>query len=83
MAFTISDENKTLCGNFVLYTCKVKGDGADTTHYVPLKKVVAIATGNIDDTSAIPGISASDNLLTYAAAPTSTKYHWLWVLGTP
>lgn len=83
MAFTVSDENKTLCGNFVLYTAKIKGDGSDTTLYVPLKKVVAVWTGNIDDTSAIPAISASANLLTYAAAPTSTKYHWVCALGTP
>ena len=83
MAFTVTEENKTLCGNFVLYTAKIQGDGADTTLYVPLKKVVAAWTGNIDDTSAIPGITASANLLTYAAAPTSTKYHYVFALGTP
>lgn len=83
MAFTISEEQKTLLGNFMLYIAKVKGDGSDTTVYVPLKKVVAVWTGNIDDTTAIPAISASANLLTYAAAPTNLKYHWLCALGTP
>ena len=83
MAFTISNINKTLMGNFLVYLCKVRGDGADTTISIPMKKAVAAFTTNIDDTSAIPGVSVSDNVVTYAAAPTSTKFHYLMVIGTP
>ena len=63
------------------WKAKVKGDGTGVTISVPFARVEACWTGNIDDSSAIPAISASSGVLTYASAPTINKYHYLFVVG--
>ena len=59
----------------------IKGDGTGVTVNVPFLRVEGCWTQNIDDSSAIPAISASGGILTYASAPTINKYHWLFVAG--
>lgn len=68
-------------GTLKCWKAKVKGDGTGTTISVPFGRVEIYWTQNIDDTSAIPAITESSNVLTYAAAPTNNKYHWLFVAG--
>jgi hypothetical protein len=79
-------------GNKYLVVSKVKGDGTGVTVPTPLHCINAAWTQAIDDIdgstklSAVTGISISssahDGIITYASAPTSDKYHWLFVLGT-
>jgi len=59
----------------------IKGDGSGTTITVPFGRVEAYWIANVDDTTPIPAISESSGVLTYAAAPTNAKYHWLFVVG--
>jgi len=77
----VTEARHHILGNVKAWTAKIKGDGTGTTLNVPFKIVVGAFTGNIDDTSAIPGISFADGVITYASAPTSSKYHWLMILG--
>jgi hypothetical protein len=82
MAFGITLTERISMGNKLLWKAKIQGDGSDTTVSVPLTTVDCWWAYNIDDTSAIPAISGSGTTLTYAAAPTSTKYHWLYAIGS-
>jgi hypothetical protein len=69
-------------GSLKAWKVKVKGDGTGVTINTPFSRVEFYFTQSIDDT-AIPAttISESGGTLTYAAAPTSTKYHTLVVAG--
>ena len=69
-------------GNKLMWKARIKGDGSGVTVPVPLGRIEGYWICNIDDTSAIPAISWATNILTYAAAPTNTKYHWLFVIGS-
>ena len=77
----ITEKTHNVAGAVKSWSAKVKGDGTGVTIPVPFSRVTSVVTGNIDDTSAIPGISFASGVLTYAAAPTNTKYHWLKVEG--
>ena len=68
-------------GTLKAWKALVKGDGTGVTISVPFSRVEVYWTQNIDDTSAIPAISESSRVLTYAGAPTINKYHWLFVAG--
>lgn len=68
-------------GGARMWVAKVQGDGSGTTIPVPFSRVFSVATANIDDTSAVPGVSFASGVLTYAAAPTSTKYHYITIIG--
>lgn len=68
-------------GSLKMWKARVKGDGVGTTLKVPMGRVEGYWTQNIDDTTDIPRISESSLTLTYASAPTSGKYHWLFVIG--
>jgi hypothetical protein len=82
MSFEITLTERISMGNKLLWKAKIKGDGSDTTVSVPLTTVDGCWICNIDDTSAIPGIAISGTTLTYAAAPTSGKYHMLFAIGS-
>jgi hypothetical protein len=82
MAFTVSNEQHFRVGNMMGWLAKIYGDGADVTLVVPMSHVAFYITSNIDEADGYsPAISVSGNTLTYATAPTSTKYHWVLVLG--
>ena len=77
-------------GNKYLCISKVKGDGTGVTIPTPLNGIEAAWVQAIDDASAnlpiVPVVSISttarNGIVTYAAAPTINKYHWLFVIGT-
>ena len=81
-AANITLQERLTLGNKLMWKAKVKGDGSGVTIPVPLGKVEGWWTKNIDDTSAIPAISGATNILTYASAPTTNKYHWVFAIGT-
>jgi hypothetical protein len=69
-------------GPLKVWFAKVQGDGSGVTIPTPFSRIVNVQCYNIDDTSAIPAISStSGGTITYASAPTSTKYHYLMVVG--
>jgi hypothetical protein len=69
-------------GKFKQLICKVKGDGTGVTIPTGLKNIVGHAVGNIDESDGYnPAISFASGIITYATAPTSTKYHYLFVWG--
>lgn len=80
-AANITEKTHNVCGAVKVWTAKVKGDGSGVTIPVPFSRVTCVTTGNIDDTTAIPGIVFASGVLTYSSAPTSGKYHWLRVEG--
>ena len=73
-------------GNKYCCYAKIKGDGTGVTVQVPLGRIEAAWTNAIDDVTAnvsiVPGISVSGRTVTYAAAPTQNKYHYLFAVGT-
>ena len=75
-------------GNAFLEICKIKGDGTGVTVNVPLRLVSSAwvqAYDDIDGSSKlpiVPGITWATNIITYAAAPTINKYHYLFCIGS-
>ena len=85
MALTVSPKNFNLCtwGNKRVCFASVTGDGVVTTISVPLGKIEAAFVGNQTETAGYnPPLSWSGNVLTYGAAPSSTKIHTLFVVGS-
>lgn len=83
MALTKTKEHHFRVGNMLGYCCKVTGDvGGTTSLAVPLNHVAAHFVGNIDETDGYnPAITFSGGTATYGTAPTSSKSHFLLVLG--
>lgn len=77
----ITEKHLNVSGNVKVWSAKVKGDGSGVTVPIPMTGVFNVLTGNIDDSSAIPGISFASGVLTYASAPTINKYHYVRVEG--
>lgn len=81
-AANITLQERFILGNKLLWKAKVKSDGTGVTIPVPLGRLDGWWTKNIDDTSAIPAVSGSSNIITYASSPTINKVHWLYVIGS-
>jgi hypothetical protein len=82
-AANITLQERMILGNKLLWKAKVKGDGTGVTIPVPLGRIDSTWVGNVDETAGYqPAISTATNIVTYAAAPTINKYHWLFVLGS-
>lgn len=70
-------------GNLRCEFFNVTGDGTGTTLQTRLGKVLGMFTGNQTETAGYsPQLSASGNTVTYGAAPTNTKIHTLFIVGT-
>lgn len=82
-AANITLKERISVGNLTLWKAKIYGDGTGVTVPTPITRIMGTWVGNIDETAGYsPALSTSGNVVTYGAAPTNTKYHWLYVLGT-
>lgn len=82
-AANITLKERISLGSAILFKCMVKGDGSGVTIPVPLSRITGTWVGNIDEAAGYnPQISTSTNIVTYAAAPTNNKYHWLFCMGS-
>lgn len=81
MAITVSNARNLVLGNIKAWTAKVTGDGSSTTLMVPLKTIIGVWTGNINDVGGVPMTSFSGNTITYSAAIGNNESHSLFVLG--
>lgn len=74
-------------GNKIMEFAKIEGDGSGVTVRTRMGHPQAGWVQAIDDIDGsshlpvVPGISIAGNTVTYAAAPTTGKYHWLFVMG--
>lgn len=83
MALTIGAWERCSMGNKLLCYATVYGDGSTTTINVPMGRIEGCWVGNIDESAGYnPALTFSGQVVTYGAAPTSTKYHRLYVIGT-
>jgi hypothetical protein len=70
-------------GNKLMCYAKVTGDGSTTTINVPMGRIESAFVGNGDESAGYnPALTWSGQTITYGAAPTNTKYHYLHVIGT-
>lgn len=82
-AANVVKQSYNVIGNQVLVVYKVTGDGSGVTIPTHVGRIVSAWVGNSTETAGYsPQISFSGNTITYAAAPTSSKIHYLHVLGT-
>lgn len=64
------------------WQARILGDGSTTTVKCPLTRAEKAWTQPIDEAAGFaPQLSCSGQTITYGAAPSNGKYHWLFVSG--
>ena len=83
-AANVEKEAYNIVGNLAMVIYKVTGDGSGVTIPTHVGKVIAAWISNTTETAGYsPQLSWATNIVTYGAAPSSTKIHRLFVLGRP